>query len=230
MSEEAAPAPVVEEKKCDLKSGKCNCPFAGLGKSKVAEKLSEIFHWKNIILSVLSFVIFNVLAYTIVKLEYTFLTLFIYFVLIATILCFSIGYGPVAYGEYIAKKKVENPIAPYAEKVKIPRDWIKETANLAGDFVNVLLETVFNIIFVKDVCMTIKGFFAFCFFAILANCYTFCGLVWFFADFFFIWCPLYDFKKDMIDDIFAKVEAALKELFEKVEKAVKDAINKPKAQ
>lgn len=232
----AEDAPIVEPPKESLKDKvekKCckgDCPFAPLRKNRVVEKLDEIFHWKNLILSLIAFVITNLVFYIIVKLEYSFLTLFCYFVLIGTILCFAVGYGPVAYGEYVAKKKVENPIAPYAEKIKIPRDWVKDTATLAGDFVNALLETIFNIIFVKDVCGTIKGFFFFCFLAILSNCCTFCGLVWFTVVVFFIWCPLYDWKKDVIDDLFAKAKKAVSDIYEQVAKIIKDAINKPKAQ
>ena len=233
MSEETAP--IVEEKhespkECiKEKIGCCKCPFAPLRENRVVQKLEEIFHWKNIILSVLSFVIFNIIFYVMVKLGYSFLTLFCYFVLIGTILCFAVGYGPVAYGEYVAKKKVENPIAPYAEKIKIPYDWIKDSAKLAGDFINSLLETVFNVIFVKEVCMTIKAFFFFCFLAILSNKYTFPGLIWFFVNFFFIWTPIYDFKKDLIDDLYARLKKIAEENYEKIEKAIKDAI-KQKAQ
>ena len=234
MSKETAP--IVEEKhespkECiKEKLSGCKCPFAPLRDNRVVEKLGEIFHWKNLLLSGLSLVIFNIILYVIVKLGYSFLTLFCYFVLIGTILCFAVGYGPVAYGEYVAKKKVENPIAPYAEKIKIPRDWIKDTAKLAGDFVNSLLETVFNVIFVKDVCETIKAFFFFCVLAILSNCYSFCGLAWVVVDFFFIWTPLYDLKKDLIDDLYERFSKLAKENYEKVVKIIKDAMNKQKAQ
>jgi len=226
----AEEAPVEQEPKvCPLNgSCECDCPCTKVvgvfQTSTLMQKFEEIYKWRNLIKSAITFASVFTLLLLCSKFHFSLLTIVSFSLLISILIGFIFSYGTRAYYKYIMKSdETIDPFQGVDAKINISEETIKEFSDFFTSLFSALFE-MFGVLFtwklpkrsVMFSCLMLVAFF-------IGKKTTGATVLLIFWVYLFTWPKIYELQHEKIDELFGKVKAIVGEQIEKVKAKLQEA-------
>jgi len=172
--------------------------FEPLQQNPLYNSIKEVLMWRNLVKSAVAFVVINTIFLLVLKGGYSFLTLTCYALLVVETACFAYAYGTIAYGKFVLKKDLENPLAGKVV-VTLPRESFTNAATMLADFTNAAMTVITNAFCFKNIGVSVGCAFGLLFCSWLGKKVRLTTLVYTAALVLFVWPRLYHEQHALID-------------------------------
>jgi len=172
--------------------------FEPLQRNPIYNSIKEVLMWRNLVKSAIAFVVVNTIFLLVLKGGYSFLTLTCYALLVVETACFAYAYGTIAYGKFVLKKDLENPLAGKVV-ITLPRESFTNAAAMLADFTNAAMTVMANAFCFKNIGVSVGCAFGLLFCSWLGKKVRLTTLVYAAALVLFVWPRLYHEQHALID-------------------------------